>query len=82
MNRSLILITCIAVCAAFPGLGRAQSDAPYTEGQQGARSGSAPADIVYAQPGQLVDVGGVRLRDQRLGGAERAGGGARAEALV
>jgi pimeloyl-ACP methyl ester carboxylesterase len=61
MNRSLILITCIAVCAAFPGLGRAQSDAPYTEGQQGASSGSAPADIVYAQPGQLVDVGGFRL---------------------
>ncbi|MGA7274334.1 MAG: alpha/beta hydrolase [Candidatus Udaeobacter sp.] len=61
MNRSLILITCIAVCAAFPRLGPAQSHAPHTEGQQGASGGSAPADIVYAQPGQLVDVGGFRL---------------------
>ena len=32
MNRSLILITFIAVCAAFAGLCRAQSDAPYTDG--------------------------------------------------
>src|SRR5216683_1861945 len=30
-------------------------------GQQVASSGSAPADIVYAQPGQLVDAGGFRL---------------------
>ena len=30
-------------------------------GQQGATSGNAPADIVYARPGQLVDVGGFRL---------------------
>jgi hypothetical protein len=32
MNKSLILISCIAVCAAFANLCRAQSDAPYTEG--------------------------------------------------
>src|SRR5712671_2797049 len=32
MNKSLIFITYVAVCAAFPGLCRAQSDAPYTEG--------------------------------------------------
>jgi hypothetical protein len=32
MNRSLILITSIAVSTAFTGLCRAQSDAPYTEG--------------------------------------------------
>jgi len=30
-------------------------------GQQGAAGGSSPADIVYARPGQLVDVGGFRL---------------------
>jgi len=30
-------------------------------GQQVASRGSAPADIVYAQPGQLVDAGGFRL---------------------
>src|SRR5499425_1756917 len=30
-------------------------------GQEGASSGSAPADIVYARPGQLVDLGGFRL---------------------
>ncbi len=30
-------------------------------GQQVANSGSAPADIVYGQSGQLVDVGGFRL---------------------
>ena len=30
-------------------------------GQQAASRGSAPADIVYAQPGQLVDAGGFRL---------------------
>jgi len=30
-------------------------------GQQVASGGSAPADIVYAQPGQLVDAGGFRL---------------------
>jgi hypothetical protein len=30
-------------------------------GQQPASGGSAPADIVYARPGQLVDVGGFRL---------------------
>src|SRR6266481_2483445 len=32
MNKSLIFITYVAVCAAFTGLCRAQSDAPYTEG--------------------------------------------------
>jgi hypothetical protein len=32
MNKSLILITSIAVSVAFTGLCRAQSDAPYTEG--------------------------------------------------
>ena len=32
MNKSLILITNIAVSIAFSGLCRAQSDAPYTEG--------------------------------------------------
>ena len=32
MNKSLILITSIAVSIAFSGLCRAQSDAPYTEG--------------------------------------------------
>ena len=30
-------------------------------GQQVASSGSSPSDIVYARPGQLVDVGGFRL---------------------
>jgi pimeloyl-ACP methyl ester carboxylesterase len=30
-------------------------------GQQAASRGNAPADIVYAQPGQLVDAGGFRL---------------------
>ncbi|HET7747809.1 MAG TPA: alpha/beta hydrolase [Terriglobales bacterium] len=30
-------------------------------GQPGASGGSAPTDIVYAHPGQLVDVGGFRL---------------------
>jgi len=30
-------------------------------GQQVASSGKSPADIVYAQPGQLVDAGGFRL---------------------
>jgi pimeloyl-ACP methyl ester carboxylesterase len=30
-------------------------------GQQGESSSSAPADIVYARPGQLVDAGGFRL---------------------
>lgn len=30
-------------------------------GQERATGGSAPADIVYARPGQLVDVGGFRL---------------------
>jgi hypothetical protein len=32
MNKSLILITCVAVCAAFASRCQAQSDAPYTEG--------------------------------------------------
>src|ERR1700730_9343110 len=32
MNKSLILTTAIALAAAFTGLCRAQSDAPYTEG--------------------------------------------------
>jgi len=30
-------------------------------GQQPVSSGSSPADIIYARPGQLVDVGGFRL---------------------
>ncbi len=30
-------------------------------GQQAASRGNAPADVVYAQPGQLVDAGGFRL---------------------
>ncbi len=30
-------------------------------GQQGASGGNPPADIVYARPGRLVDVGGFRL---------------------
>jgi formylglycine-generating enzyme required for sulfatase activity len=30
-------------------------------GQQGASSGNAPTDIIYARPGRLVDVGGFRL---------------------
>src|ERR1700680_3203405 len=32
MKKSLSLIVCIALTAAFTGLCRAQSDAPYTEG--------------------------------------------------
>jgi hypothetical protein len=32
MTKSLKLITCIAICAAFTHFCRAQSDAPYTEG--------------------------------------------------
>jgi len=32
MKKHLIIITCLAVFAAFAGLCRAQSDAPYTEG--------------------------------------------------
>ena len=32
MNKSLILVTYVAVCAAFASLCQAQSDAPYTEG--------------------------------------------------
>src|SRR5467141_2859119 len=32
MKKHLIIITCLAVFAAFTGLCRAQSDAPYTEG--------------------------------------------------
>jgi hypothetical protein len=32
MKKSLIIISCIAVFAAFSGLSQAQSDAPYTEG--------------------------------------------------
>jgi hypothetical protein len=32
MKKHLIMITCLAVFAAFTGLCRAQSDAPYTEG--------------------------------------------------
>ena len=35
-------------------------------GQQVRGSGRAPADIVYGQPGQLVDVGGFRLNGDRL----------------
>jgi pimeloyl-ACP methyl ester carboxylesterase len=41
-------------------------------GQQGASSGSAPADIVYAQPGQLVDAGGFRLNLYCMGSGSPA----------
>jgi pimeloyl-ACP methyl ester carboxylesterase len=37
-------------------------------GQQATGSGSAPADIVYGQPGQLVNVGGFRLNLYCVGG--------------
>jgi pimeloyl-ACP methyl ester carboxylesterase len=37
-------------------------------GQQATGSGSAPADIVYGQPGQLVNVGGFRLNLYCMGG--------------
>jgi pimeloyl-ACP methyl ester carboxylesterase len=41
-------------------------------GQQATSSGSAPADIVYAQPGQLVDVGGFRLNLYCMGSGSPA----------
>jgi pimeloyl-ACP methyl ester carboxylesterase len=41
-------------------------------GQQGASSGSAPPDIVYARPGQLVDVGGFRLNLYCMGSGSPA----------
>ena len=52
MNKSLILITYVAVCAAFAGLCRAQSDA----------ASPAPDDSIYTRPGQLAPAGdGARL---------------------
>lgn len=45
MNKCLIFITWITVCAAFPGV-----------------ASTAPADTIYAHPGQLVSAGdGARL---------------------
>src|SRR5271165_7510119 len=41
-------------------------------GQPGASSGSVPADIVYAQPGQLVDAGGFRLNLYCMGSGSPA----------
>jgi pimeloyl-ACP methyl ester carboxylesterase len=41
-------------------------------GQQGASSDSAPADIVYGQPGQLVDAGGFRLNLYCMGSGSPA----------
>ena len=66
MNKSLILISCIGVCAAFANLSRAQSDAP-NKGND-----SAPADIIYAQPGQLVSVNGFRLNFYCMGSGSPA----------
>ena len=41
-------------------------------GQQGASGGSAPADIVYTRPGQLIDVGGFRLNLYCMGSGSPA----------
>src|ERR1700684_1118603 len=41
-------------------------------GQQGRSSDSAPADIVYGQPGQLVDAGGFRLNLYCMGSGSPA----------
>jgi pimeloyl-ACP methyl ester carboxylesterase len=41
-------------------------------GQQVATSGSPPADLVYAQPGQLVDAGGFRLNFYCIGSGSPA----------
>src|ERR1043165_7358174 len=41
-------------------------------GQQVTSSGRAPADIVYGQPGQLVDVGGFRLNLYCMGSGSPA----------
>jgi pimeloyl-ACP methyl ester carboxylesterase len=41
-------------------------------GQQVTGSGSAPADVVYGQPGQLVDVGGFRLNLYCMGSGSPA----------
>jgi pimeloyl-ACP methyl ester carboxylesterase len=41
-------------------------------GQQAASSGSSPADIVYASPGQLVDAGGFRLNLYCMGSGSPA----------
>jgi pimeloyl-ACP methyl ester carboxylesterase len=43
-----------------------------TSGQQVASSGSAPGDMVYARPGQLVDVGGYRLNLYCMGSGSPA----------
>jgi pimeloyl-ACP methyl ester carboxylesterase len=43
-----------------------------TSGQQVASSGSAPGDMVYARPGQLVDVGGFRLNLYCMGSGSPA----------
>jgi pimeloyl-ACP methyl ester carboxylesterase/uncharacterized damage-inducible protein DinB len=41
-------------------------------GQQAASGGNSPADIVYARPGQLVDVGGFRLNLYCMGSGSPA----------
>jgi pimeloyl-ACP methyl ester carboxylesterase len=43
-----------------------------SSGQQAASSGNAPADILYAQPGQLVDAGGFRLNLYCMGSGSPA----------
>jgi pimeloyl-ACP methyl ester carboxylesterase len=43
-----------------------------SSGQQAANSGSAPADIVYTRPGQLVDAGGFRLNLYCMGSGSPA----------
>jgi hypothetical protein len=49
-----VLVSTFAVCAiAVP--------AQPLSAQQGADGGNPPADMIYAQAGQLVDVGGFRL---------------------
>jgi hypothetical protein len=41
-------------------------------GQQAASGGRSPADIIYAQPGQLVDAGGFRLNLYCMGSGSPA----------
>jgi len=36
-------------------------------GQQAGNSGSSPADIVYARPGQLISINGFRLNLYSMG---------------
>jgi pimeloyl-ACP methyl ester carboxylesterase len=49
MRKFIFAVIAVLVCTAS------------VSGQQRASSGSAPADFVYARPGQLVDAGGFRL---------------------